>query len=168
MPPESAASGTPRLRASIADRSGIPDHPLSRVTTCADEEARCSTKRVTEAQPFLLSKTDKHSQAQCSSLCRNVALLDRLPVQNVPPRLEVVGAAVLIVEIIGVLPHVVAEQGMLAVHHWTVLVRTGLERQPAVLVDRGKSPARTEQFQTVGVEIAPQFFHPAEVAVDRG
>src|SRR6266481_9703146 len=75
-------------------------HPLSRVTTCADEEARCSTRRATEAQPLLLSKIDEHSQAQRSGLGRNVALLDRLPVQNVPPRLEIVGAAVLIVEII--------------------------------------------------------------------
>src|ERR1700730_4423533 len=111
-------------------------------------------KRASEAQPFLLSKIDEHSQGQCSGLGRNVARLDGLPVQNVPPRLEIVGAAVLIVEIISVLPDIVAEQGMLAVHHRTVLVRTGLERQPAVLVDRDKGPARTEQFQTVGVEIA--------------
>src|ERR1700686_575511 len=116
--------------------------------------------------PGALGRTQ--SQVQCSGLGRNVALPDSLPVQNVPPRLEIVGAAVLIVEIIGVLPHIAAEQGMLAVHHWTVLVRTGLERQSAVLVDRDKGPARTEQFQAIGVEIAPQFFDPAEVAVDRG
>src|SRR6266851_5311880 len=100
MPRESGASSTPRLHASIADHSVILDHPLSRVTTCAGEEARCSTKGATEAQPFLLSKIDEHSQAQCSGLCRNVALFDSLPVQNVPPSLEIVGAAVLMVEII--------------------------------------------------------------------
>jgi hypothetical protein len=57
---------------------------------------------------------------------------------------------------------------MLAVHHRTVLVRTGLKRQSAVPGDGDKGPARTEHFQAVGVEIALQFFHPAEVAVDRG
>ena len=59
----------------------------------------------------MLSKIDEHSQAQCSGLCRNVTLFDSLPVQNVPPSLEIVGAAVLMVEIISVLPHIVIGAG---------------------------------------------------------
>src|SRR6267378_2085666 len=154
MPRESGASSMRRrLHASIADRSGILDHPLSRVTTYADEEVRCPTKRATEAQPFLLPRIDERSNGQRSGLCRSVALVDGLPVHRVPPCPEVVGAAILIGEIIGVLPHIVAEQGMLAVHHRTVLVRKGLERQSAVLRDRDKGPARTEHFQAGGIEI---------------
>jgi hypothetical protein len=38
------------------------------------------------------------SDAQRSGLCRGVALFDGLPVHRVPPRLEIVGAAVLIAE----------------------------------------------------------------------
>jgi hypothetical protein len=43
------------------------------------------------------------------------ALCDALPVDHVPPRLDVVRAAVLVVEVVGVLPHVDAEQWGLAV-----------------------------------------------------
>src|SRR5262245_54657029 len=47
---------------------------------------------------------------QRAGLGRGIALTDLAPVDHVPPRLEVVAAAVLVHEIVGVLPHVVAEQ----------------------------------------------------------
>src|SRR5258705_13137059 len=106
---------------------------------------------------------ESQSDAQRSGLCRGVALFDGLPVHRVPPRLEIVGAAVLVAGIIGGPPDVVAKQCMLAVHHGVVLVRTGLERKLAVLRDRDKGPARTQHLLAGGVEIGPQFFHPGEV-----
>src|SRR5258708_16405447 len=86
---------------------------------------------------------ESQSDAQRSGLCRGVALFDGLPVHRVPPRLEIVGAAVLIAEIIGVLPDVGAKQRMLAVHHPTVPVRTGPPPNPSLLPAPHPSPAPT-------------------------
>jgi len=54
-----------------------------------------------------------------TALCRRnlfqsslVVLLGVIPVDHIPPGLEVVGAAVLVVEIVGVLPDIVAEDGL--------------------------------------------------------
>src|SRR4051794_34284145 len=43
-------------------------------------------------------------------LRRRVALGDLVPVDDVPPRLEVIRALVLVLEVVGVLPDVVAQQ----------------------------------------------------------
>src|SRR5690606_1978405 len=51
-----------------------------------------------------------------------VVLLDGRPVHHVPEVLDVFGAAVLVLEVIGVLPHVQAEDGRVPVHHRVVLV----------------------------------------------
>ena len=51
-----------------------------------------------------------------------VARRNGRPIQHGPPGLHIVGAAVLILEIIGMLPHVVAEQRCSAVHPGRVLV----------------------------------------------
>src|SRR4249920_1589266 len=48
---------------------------------------------------------------------------DGVPVDDVPPCLEVVGPAVLVVEVVGVLPHVDAEERYVTVHDGRVLVR---------------------------------------------
>ena len=45
-----------------------------------------------------------------------------VPVDHVPPRGDVVGAAVLVLQVVGVLPHVDAEHGVLALHDRRVLV----------------------------------------------
>ena len=66
------------------------------------------------------------------------------------------------------LPHVVAEQRALAVHHRIVLVGTRLDRELAVLGDGDEHPARTEHASAGGVEVVLHLFEPAEVAVDRG
>src|ERR1017187_7988443 len=53
------------------------------------------------------------------------ALVDFVPVDNVPPRGEVVGAAVVVFQVVGVLPDVVAEDGVEAIGEGTVLVGGG-------------------------------------------
>src|SRR5262245_1443013 len=62
--------------------------------------------------------------AERAGLGGGVALADCLPVHCIPPGLQIIGAAVLVVEVIGVFPHVIAEQRALAVHHRIVLVGT--------------------------------------------
>jgi hypothetical protein len=67
-----------------------------------------------------------------------------------------------------VLPDVVAHQRALAVHHRAVLVRAGLDRELAVLVDGHEHPARAELASACSVEVVLEFFHAAEIAIDRG
>src|SRR5215210_6059918 len=70
-------------------------------------------------------------------------LVDRVPVDDVPPRADVIGPAVLVLEVIRVLPHVEAEDRLLAFHQRTVLVRRALDDQLAACVDQ-PGPAAAE------------------------
>src|SRR5947208_13787762 len=50
------------------------------------------------------------------------SLLDGRPIHDVPPGAEVIGPAVLVLQIIGVLPDVDAHHRELAFHDWAVLI----------------------------------------------
>jgi len=50
------------------------------------------------------------------------ALVDFVPVDDVPPGLKILGALVLVLEIVSVLPYVVAEDGVLALAERRILV----------------------------------------------
>src|SRR5215211_1073151 len=65
---------------------------------------------------------------------RSVVLGDRVPVHDVPPRLEVIGPAVLVLQVIRVLPHIDAKDRSIAVHQRTVLIWRGDYFEAAVLV----------------------------------
>src|SRR5918994_2335017 len=84
------------------------------------------------------------SDCERAGLGGGVALAHLAPVHYVPPRLQVVGPAVLVGEVIGVLPHIVAEEGAFAVHQRCVLVGLGLQRQLAVAVGGDEDPAGAE------------------------
>src|SRR5687768_18272780 len=49
-------------------------------------------------------------------------LRDLLPVHDVPPGLDIVGPLVLVLQVVGVLPHVEAQQGRVPLHERAVLV----------------------------------------------
>ncbi len=53
-----------------------------------------------------------------------VAVGDIVPIKGVPPGGDVIGPFVLILEVIGVLPNVQAEERCIAVHDRTVLIRS--------------------------------------------
>src|SRR3981189_2889742 len=99
---------------------------------------------------------------QRACLSGGIALGDLAPVHGIPPRLEVIRTAVLVVEIIGMLPDVIAEQCTLAVHDRLVLVGADLDRELAVLADGDEHPARAELPSARGVEVGLEFFHAAE------
>src|SRR5215813_1934868 len=64
------------------------------------------------------------------------APVDLFPIDDVPPRVDVVRAAVLVLQIVRMLPDVEAEDRLLAVHHRIVLVRRALDCDlPAVVHD---------------------------------
>src|SRR5258706_14653388 len=71
--------------------------------------------------------------AQCARLRGGVAVRDLPPGHGIPPCLEVIRPAVLVAEIISVLPHIIAKQRALAVHDRRGLVRAGLNVELAVL-----------------------------------
>src|ERR1700733_14596753 len=71
------------------------------------------------------------------------ALVDLVPVDGVPPGGEVVGALVLVFEVVGVLPDVVAEDGVVTLRERVVLVGGGDDLQLAALEDE-PAPAGAE------------------------
>src|SRR6266851_1300682 len=73
-----------------------------------------------------------------------VALGDGLPVDRVEPGRHVVRALVLVLQVVGVLPHVHAEDGRHAVHVRAVLVGVALDRELAARVGDEPSPAAPE------------------------
>src|SRR5207248_5151413 len=70
--------------------------------------------------------------------------IDRFPVQGVEPRGHVVGAPVLVLEVVSVLPHVDAQQRRQLVHERAVLVGVALDRQLSLPVRDEPRPAAAE------------------------
>src|SRR5205085_2682628 len=76
---------------------------------------------------------------------RLLEVLRRLvPVHRIPPGLEVVGPAVLVLQVIGVLPHIDADHGLCAEPDRRVLVRGRDQLQLLVPVDDEPGPAGAE------------------------
>src|SRR5258708_3492202 len=73
-----------------------------------------------------------------------VALTDLRPIHGIPPRLQVVGATVLVGEIVGVLPDVVAYQPPLPTQQRRVLVGLAPDRELALFGARDEPPAGAE------------------------
>src|SRR5215211_7955371 len=67
------------------------------------------------------------------------------PVHHVPENVDVLQAAVPVLEVVGVLPQVQPQHGRLALHERRVLVGRRLYRERAVWIDDQPGPARAEQ-----------------------
>src|ERR1035441_7659840 len=80
---------------------------------------------------------------QLLGFCGGEAFVDLVPVDDVPPCGEVVGAAVLVLQVVGVLPDVVAEDGVEAAGEGRVLVGGGDDLEFAALEDE-PAPAGAE------------------------
>ena len=93
-------------------------------------------------------------------------LLSRLPVDNVPDGREVLGLAVLVLEVVCVLPGVNAEDGAVLADHG-VLVGVGLDADVAGLhVLHQPGPAGALDAGESGVELALQLLERAVGVVD--
>src|SRR3954471_403381 len=80
-------------------------------------------------------------------------------------RLQVVRAAIAVVDIVGMLPDIAAENRRRAVNQRAFAVRRLGDFELAVL-DRQPAPAGAELADAGGGEIGLEFLQPAEVAVD--
>src|SRR5205809_7740769 len=96
-----------------------------------------------------------------------VALGDSLPVDRVEPGRDVVRALVLVLEVVGVLPHVHAEDRGHALHVRAVLVGVALDRELAARVGDEPSPAAPELTDRGLGELFLERVVRTESAVDR-
>src|SRR5882757_375627 len=71
------------------------------------------------------------------------SLVDLSPVHDVPPGGDVIGPAVLVFQVVRVLPDVDAEDGLLALHQRAVLIRGAFDHELAALIDH-PGPATAE------------------------
>src|SRR5215207_1296382 len=97
---------------------------------------------------------------------RRVTLGHLPPIDGVPPRVEIVGSAVLVLQVVGVLPDVHADQRRLAVGDRVVLVGRRDDRQArAVVYEPG--PAGAELVDPGVLQLALEVAEAAERRADR-
>src|SRR6188472_2310670 len=76
---------------------------------------------------------------------RAVALADLVPVDHIPPGGEIVGALVLVFQVVGMLPDIDTEnRSLLGVHQRVVLIRSADDFQLAGSISDDPSPTGTE------------------------
>src|ERR1035438_7753349 len=95
------------------------------------------------------------------------AAVDFVPVDNVPPGGEIVGAAVLVLQIVGVLPDVVEQDGIVALGEGRVLVGRGDDLELAA-GEAQPAPAGAELLGGGLVEGLLEGLEVAEISGDLG
>ncbi|SPE28485.1 putative Phosphomannomutase [Acidobacteriia bacterium SbA2] len=95
-----------------------------------------------------------------------VAFVDLVPVGDVPPGGEIFGAAVVVFQIVGVLPDVVAEDGVEALGDWVVLIGGAEDLHFAVGFAGEPDPSAAELLGAGVVEFGLEIFEVAESFVD--
>src|ERR1700747_3361681 len=91
-----------------------------------------------------------------------IALVDRVPVDDIPPGGQIFGTAVVVLEVIGVLPDVVAENREQALGDGVVLVGSGDDLNVAVGFARQPDPAAAELLSAGVVEFGLKILEAAE------
>ncbi len=99
-----------------------------------------------------------------SGLCE--ALVHFVPVYGVPPGGQVIGPAVLVLKVIGVLPNVVAEDREAAVGHRVVLVGGADDSELAVASAYKPGPATAESLDAGVIELCLEGVKVAEGLID--
>src|SRR5262249_49411957 len=94
-------------------------------------------------------------------------LFDRLPVDDVPPGVDVVGPPVLVAPVVGVFPAVDAEERGVPSNRRRVWVGRLLGVQLAVAADHQPRPAAAELAQRVLLHLRLELVEAAEGRVDR-
>src|SRR3954469_1039775 len=94
------------------------------------------------------------------------ALVDLIPVHHVPPGFQVVRTAVLVFQVIGVLPNVIAEDGKFAVRNRIVLVWSGGNLELPRLSADQPGPAAAELIHSGGLKLFLKRVKAAECFVD--
>src|SRR6185503_6347974 len=118
--------------------------------------------------PMLSPQAGRGKEEKRSGAGLAVHLLDVLPVdQAVPERLEVFRPRVAVVDVIGVLPYVAAEDRGGALDQRAFAVRRLVDHQLAVL-DGDPAPAGAELADAGRDEVGLRLSDAAEILIDRG
>src|SRR5690606_2555920 len=147
-------------------KSGHPDFTVSRCS------CRHKRKSPGQSQGLVGSLKPRPSrglqpQARASAARLLIALEHVVPVDEVvDPRLQILRPGVAIVDVVGVLPNVDAENRRAAMHQRVFAVRRLHDFELAVL-DRNPGPARAELRRAGVDEIGAKLVVAAEIAVDR-
>src|ERR1700731_3871185 len=75
------------------------------------------------------------------AFCLLVAFLYLTPVHHIPPGIQIVWTAILILEVVGMLPHIVTHNRERAICQWTVLIGGRGYLETAILVQNQPCPA---------------------------
>src|SRR3954470_22387845 len=90
-------------------------------------------------------REDQRSHIQSLSSTLPAKPLGNLgPVDRVPPGLKVLRPQVLILQVVGVLPHIHTQQRRLALHQRAILIRRAQHLQRAALIQHQPRPAAAE------------------------
>ena len=95
------------------------------------------------------------------------ALIDFVPIDNIPPRRQIFGAAIVVFQVVGMLPDIVAENGEQTLGKRVVLIRGGDDLHFAALFSGEPNPAAAELFDAGIVEFGLKVFEVAEGFGDR-
>src|SRR5919201_4383233 len=95
------------------------------------------------------------------------ALVDLVPVNNVPPRRQVLGTPIVVFQIVGVLPTVVAHDREQPVRKGIVLVGSGDDLKLAAIGAGKPHPTAAEQLGTCVVKLLLKGIEAAESFLDR-
>ena len=98
---------------------------------------------------------------------RGVVRCHRIPVDHVPESGDVVRTTVLIVQVVGMLPHVQTQDWRVAFHVGTVLIGCGVNGQRAVSFHHEPCPTGTEARSRSGREGSLELVKRAKRRVDR-
>ena len=98
---------------------------------------------------------------------RIVQLAHCIPIDYVPPCVDVVGAQVLVVEIIGVFPHIQTEDWGFACHHWVVLVGGAGDVEAAICLDDQPCPTAAKATDTGCLELGFELIQATPLGIDR-
>src|SRR5204862_928096 len=100
-----------------------------------------TTAAKTVAAPRAITANKNDSRAESGRL-RSVTFRNRVPVNHVPPGFDIIGPAVLVIEIVSVFPNVAAEDRRVPIHQRAVLIRRRNHFQLAAFVfDNAYPPA---------------------------
>src|SRR5207244_13127824 len=99
---------------------------------------------------------------KCEFAGGSVILRYRVPVHHVPPGLNVICPAILIFQVVGVLPHIEAEDRPVAIHQRAVLIRRRNNLELAVFVFDQPCPAAAETACARRGKFFPEVIEAAE------
>jgi len=143
-------------------------------------KANCLVQRLThqEAGNEATARKNKNARSEnnfnprvcnykINSLCRGETLVHFVPIHHVPPTLQIIGAAILVLQVVRVLPHIHAKNGRAervngALHKWIVLIRRADHFKRAAWFHNQPRPTTTETFHATVGKFGFEIFHGAK------